>query len=47
MFALYKFLGILFILLAHPDTRVVNYSFFEQWTETEMEEINFFIVAPH
>jgi len=47
MFTLYKSLGVAFLLLAHPDTRVVNYSFFEQWAETEMEDINFFIVAPH
>lgn len=36
-----------FLKMANPDKRVVNYSFFEQWSETEMEEINFFIVAPH
>lgn len=36
-----------FLKMANPDFRVVNYSFFEQWSETEMEEINFFIVAPH
>ncbi len=47
MFTVYTGLGLLFLLLMHPDTRVVNFTFFEQWTETEMEEINFFIVAPH
>jgi len=47
MFALYKGLAILFFFMLHPDVHVVNYSFFEQWSETEMEEVNFFIVAPH
>jgi len=47
MIALYLAAGIVFFLYAHPDARVVNYGFFEQWSETEMEEINFFIVAPH
>ena len=30
MFALYKFLGLSFFLLIHPDTRVLDYNFFEQ-----------------
>jgi len=47
MFVLYKALAVVFFLLAHPDMRVVNYGFFEQWSESEMEEVNFFIVAPH
>jgi len=47
MITLYLGLGALFFLMAHPDSRVVNYSFFEQWSEAEVEEINFFIVAPH
>jgi len=47
MFALYVGLAVCFFLLAHPDNHVVNYSFFEQWSETEFEEVNFFIVAPH
>jgi len=47
MFTLFVVLATLFLLLLHPDVRVVNYSFFEQWSETEMEDINFFIVAPH
>ena len=47
MFALYKGLAILYLLMLHPDVHVVNYGFFEQWSETEMEEVNFFIVAPH
>jgi hypothetical protein len=46
-FSLYAGVAVGFLLLAHPDTRVVNYTFFEQWSEAEMEEINFFIVAPH
>jgi ubiquinol-cytochrome c reductase cytochrome b/c1 subunit len=47
MFALYKGLAILYFFMLHPDVHVVNYGFFEQWSETEMEEVNFFIVAPH
>lgn len=47
MIALYVGLAISFFFMMHPDSRVVNYGFFEQWSETEMEEINFFIVAPH
>jgi hypothetical protein len=47
MFALYKTLAVLFFFMLHPDVHVVNYNFFEQWSETEMEEVNFFIVAPH
>lgn len=47
MFALYKALALVFLAMLHPDTRVVNYGFFEQWSEAEMEEVNFFIVAPH
>lgn len=47
MFVLYKTIAVLFFFMAHPDAKVVNYAFFEQWSETEMEEINFFIVAPH
>lgn len=47
MFALYKSLAVLYLFMLHPDVHVVNYGFFEQWSETEMEEVNFFIVAPH
>jgi quinol-cytochrome oxidoreductase complex cytochrome b subunit len=47
MFVLYKGIALLYFLMAHPDAKVVNYAFFEQWSEAEMEEINFFIVAPH
>lgn len=47
MFSLYWMTALLFALWYHPDRYVVNYTFFEQWTETEMEDINFFIVAPH
>lgn len=31
----------------HPDLKVVNFNFFEQWSEVEVEDINFFIVGPH
>ena len=47
MFSLYLGGMLGFFLLAHPDVHVVNYSFFEQWGEAEVEEVNFFIVAPH
>ncbi len=30
MFVLYKALAVLYFLMAHPDAKVVNYSFFEQ-----------------
>lgn len=30
MFALYKAIAVFFLLMMHPDPRVVNYSFFEQ-----------------
>jgi hypothetical protein len=47
MFTAFLLLATVFLKMANPDFRVVNYTFFEQWSETEMEEINFFIVAPH
>lgn len=47
MLAFYLSLSILFFFWGRPSFHVVDYSFFEQWSETEMEEINFFIVAPH
>jgi len=47
MFSLYLALALWFVLWLYPDPYVANYSFFEQWTEAEMEDINFFIVAPH
>lgn len=47
MFTLYKVAGVVFLLLAHPDAHALNYSYFEQWAETEVEEVNFFIVSPH
>lgn len=47
MFSLYMVLMTWFVALTYPDARSVNYSFFEQWSETEVEEINFFLVAPH
>lgn len=30
MFILYKSVALLYFLMAHPDAKVVNYSFFEQ-----------------
>jgi hypothetical protein len=30
MFTFYKTMGLFFLLLGHPDTRVVNFTFFEQ-----------------
>jgi len=47
MWTLYVLIGTFFLWVAYPDEKVVNYSFFEQWSETEVEEINFFIVSPH
>jgi len=47
MAALYVFFMSYFTYSGHPDPRVVNFNFFEQWSEAEMEEINFFAVAPH
>lgn len=48
MFALYKTIAILCYVTSHPDVaHALCYGFFEQWSETEMEEVNFFIVAPH
>jgi len=31
----------------HPNPRPVDFTFFEQWSEVEVEDINFFIVGPH
>jgi hypothetical protein len=47
MLSLYLAASIGFFFMGRPSSHVVDYSFFEQWSETEMEEINFFIVAPH
>lgn len=47
MFSVYLGLALVFATWLYPDFYVVNYSFFEQWTETEVEDINFFAVAPH
>lgn len=47
MFTLYVVLMTWFVGLSYPDAQTVNYTFFEQWSETEVEEINFFLVAPH
>ena len=46
-FSIYLTLALVFFSWLHPDMYVLNTTFFEQWTETEMEDINFFIVAPH
>ncbi len=42
VFFFLKFLGDLF-----PVPYVVSFMFFEQWSEAEVEDINFFIVGPH
>ena len=47
MVALYVGFMTYFTYTGHPDPRVINFNFFEQWSEAEMEEINFFAVAPH
>ena len=47
MWTLYMIICTFFLWISYPDARVVNYNFFEQWSETEVEEINFFIVSPH
>jgi len=47
MACLYATLMSVFTFQGHPDPRPVNFNFFEQWAETEVEDINFFIVGPH
>lgn len=47
MGALYACSMGLVVAAGHPDARAVNFSFFEQWSEAEAEDINFFIVGPH
>jgi hypothetical protein len=47
MIFVFMFLALVFFLMANPESRVVSYSFFEQWAEAEVEDINYFIVAPH
>jgi hypothetical protein len=47
MWSFYLILSTFFLWISYPDARVVNYNFFEQWSEAEVEEINFFIVSPH
>lgn len=47
MLFIYTILMTKFIKDGHPDSRVVNFNFFEQWSEVEVEDINFFIVGPH
>lgn len=47
MVFLYIFIMTYFTYLSHMTTRPVDFNFFEQWSEVEMEDINFFIVGPH
>jgi len=47
MLFLYIFFMSFFTYQSHPDLKPVNFNFFEQWAEVEMEDINFFIVGPH
>lgn len=47
MVALYVYFMTYFTYMGHPDPRVISYGFFEQWSEAEMEDINFYVVAPH
>jgi len=47
MVCLYIFIMSYFTYLSHMTTRPVDFNFFEQWSEVEMEDINFFIVGPH
>lgn len=47
MFILYLFLMSWCVYASHPDLKPVNFNFFEQWAEVEVEDINFFIVGPH
>lgn len=47
MFFLYCNLMIIVTKRGHPNTLPVDFTFFEQWAEIEMEDINFYIVGPH
>jgi len=47
MVTLYTTLMLAVTRLGHPNYRPVDFSFFEQWSETEVEDVNFFIVGPH
>jgi len=47
MLCIYLFLWSFYITLSHPDSKPVNFYFFEQWSQDEVEDINFFIVGPH
>lgn len=47
MIALYLGLMSWCAYASHPDLKPVNFNFFEQWAEVEVEDINFFIVGPH
>lgn len=40
-------IALLHLYIQTIDYRVLNFCFFEQWSEVEVEEINFFIVSPH
>lgn len=47
MIGLYIGIMVYSLFKNHKDILPVNFSFFEQWSETEVEDINFFIVGPH
>jgi len=47
MVTLYVFFMSYFTYQGHPSARPVEFGFFEQWAEAEMEDLNFFIVGPH
>ena len=36
-----------FVYLRRAQKRTVDFGFFEQWAEVELEDMNFFIVGPH
>jgi hypothetical protein len=33
--------------MPHPEPKPTDFSFFEQWAEVEVEDINYYIVGPH
>jgi len=45
--SLYGFFFLQFANDMYPAPYVVSFTFFEQWSEAEVEDINFFIVGPH
>lgn len=47
MFGLYLSSMLYCLKSGHPDLKPINFNFFEQWSEAEMEDLNFFIVGPH